>query len=151
RLFREFAVTISMTILISGIVSLTLTPMLGSRLLRSHHGEHHNWLYRVSEAGFNGLLHLYAVTLRGVIRWRRTTLFATILSVVAAGYLYVAVPKGFFPIEDTGMIFAITEAAQDTSFQAISDRQKAVAAIVQANSAVEALNSSVGAVGFSPQ
>jgi HAE1 family hydrophobic/amphiphilic exporter-1 len=151
RLFREFAVTISMTILISGIVSLTLTPMLSSRLLKSHHHERHNWLYRLSEAGFNGMLHAYAVTLRGVLRFRLTTLLLTIITIGVAGYLYAVVPKGFFPTEDNGMIFAITEAAQDTSFQAIAERQKAVAAIVRTNPAVQDVSSSVGAVGFSPQ
>ncbi len=150
RLFREFAVTISMTILISGIVSLTLTPMLSSRMLKSHHGESHNWLYRLSEAGFNGMLNFYAVTLRGVLRWRRVTLAITFLSLGAAIYLFGAVPKGFFPIEDTGLIFAITEAGQDTSFAAIAERQKAVAAIVKENPNVDVVNSSVGATGFSP-
>src|SRR6266403_1874340 len=111
RLFREFAVTISMTIMISGIVSLTLTPML---------------------------------------RWRQITLAATFVSLGAAIYLFGAVPKGFFPIEDTGLIFAITEAAQDTSFAAIAERQKAVATIVKENPNVDVVNSSVGATGFSP-
>jgi len=146
RLFREFAVTISMTIMISGIVSLTLTPMLSSRMLKSHHGETHNWLYRLSDA----MLRFYAVTLRGVLRWRQITLAATFVSLAAALYLFSAVPKGFFPIEDTGLVFAITEAAQDTSFAAIAERQKAVAAIIKENPNVDVANSSVGATGFSP-
>jgi hydrophobic/amphiphilic exporter-1 (mainly G- bacteria), HAE1 family len=150
RLFREFAVTISMTIMISGIVSLTLTPMLSSRMLKSHHGEAHNWLYRLSEAGFNGMLRFYATTLAAVLRWRVVTLFATFVSLGAAIYLFSVVPKGFFPIEDTGLLFAITEAAQDTSFAAIAERQKAVAAIVKENPNVEVVNSTVGATGFSP-
>jgi hydrophobic/amphiphilic exporter-1 (mainly G- bacteria), HAE1 family len=150
RLFREFAVTISMTIMISGIVSLTLTPMLSSRMLKSHHGETHNWLYRLSEAGFNGMLRFYATTLAAVLRWRVVTLFATFVSLGAAIYLFGVVPKGFFPIEDTGLVFAITEAAQDTSFAAIAERQKAVAAIIKENPNVEVVNSTVGATGFSP-
>jgi HAE1 family hydrophobic/amphiphilic exporter-1 len=150
RLFREFAVTISMTIMISGIVSLTLTPMLSSRMLKSHHGESHNWLYRLSEACFDAMLRFYAVTLSGVLRWRQVTLVATFVSLGAAIYLFGAVPKGFFPIEDTGLVFAITEAAQDTSFTAIAERQKAVAAIVKENPNVDVVNSSVGATGFSP-
>src|SRR3984885_15169876 len=102
RVFREFAVTISMTILISGIVSLTLTPMLCSRLLKSHHGEKHNILYRISEAGFDAILKFYGATLSGVLRWRRTTLMITFITLGIAVYLYAVVPKGFFPIEDTG-------------------------------------------------
>jgi len=150
RLFREFAVTISMTIMISGIVSLTLTPMLSSRMLKSHRGERHNWLYRLSEAGFTAMLNFYAATLGAVLRWRLITLFVTFLSLAAAIYLFVIVPKGFFPIEDTGLIFAITEAGQDTSFAAISERQKAVAAIIKENPNVTVANSSVGATGFTP-
>jgi hydrophobic/amphiphilic exporter-1 (mainly G- bacteria), HAE1 family len=151
RLFREFAVTISLTILISGIVSLTLTPMLSSRLLKSHHGaEHHNWFYRISEKGFDAWLRSYAYALRGVMQWRLVTLFATFLSLGAALYLFAVVPKGFFPIEDTGLIFAITEAAQDSSFAAMVERQKAIAAVVQENPNIAVVNSSVGATGFSP-
>jgi HAE1 family hydrophobic/amphiphilic exporter-1 len=151
RLFREFAVTISLTIMISGIVSLTLTPMLSSRLLKSHHGtEHHNWFYRVSEAGFDAWLRSYAWALRGVLKWRILTLIATFLSLGAALYLFAAVPKGFFPIEDTGLIFAITEAAEDTSFAAMNERQKVVAAVVKQNPNVDVVNSSTGATGFSP-
>jgi HAE1 family hydrophobic/amphiphilic exporter-1 len=149
RVFREFAVTISMTILISGIVSLTLTPMLSSRLLKSHRGEHHNALYRASEAVFNGMLAAYAWGLRGVMRWRRTTLLLTFVTLGASLYLFVIVPKGFFPIEDTGIIFGITEAAQDTSFAAMTERQKAVAEIVSADPNVAQVNSSVGAFGGS--
>ncbi|MBV9521541.1 MAG: efflux RND transporter permease subunit, partial [Alphaproteobacteria bacterium] len=151
RLFREFAVTISLTIMISGLVSLTLTPMLSSRLLKSHHaGARHNWFYRASEAAFDAWLRGYAATLRGVMRWRIVTLLATLLSLGAAIYLFAVVPKGFFPIEDTGLIFAITEAAEDTSFAAMSERQKAVAAIVKQNPNVAVVNSSAGATGFSP-
>jgi HAE1 family hydrophobic/amphiphilic exporter-1 len=151
RLFREFAVTISLTIMISGLVSLTLTPMLSSRLLKAHHGnEHHNWFYRASEAAFDAWLRAYAWTLRGVMKARLVTLLVTFLSLGAAVYLFSVVPKGFFPIEDTGLIFAITEAAEDTSFAAMSERQKAVAAIIKANPNVAVANSSAGATGFSP-
>jgi HAE1 family hydrophobic/amphiphilic exporter-1 len=151
RLFREFAVTISLTIMISGLVSLTLTPMLSSRLLKVHPaGERHNWFYRASEATFDAWLRGYARTLRGIIRWRSVTLVATFLSLGAAIYLFAIVPKGFFPIEDTGLIFAITEAAEDTSFAAMSERQKMVAAIVKENPNVAVANSSAGATGFSP-
>jgi HAE1 family hydrophobic/amphiphilic exporter-1 len=150
RVFREFAVTISMTILISGLVSLTLTPMLCSRLLKSHHGERHNALYRLSEAGFEGLRSGYERMLRFVMAHRRATLFVTALSIAASGYLFHVVPKGFFPSEDTGQIFAFTEAAQDISFQAMAEHQKEVAKIVQDDPNVQAVNSFIGATGFSP-
>jgi len=118
RVFREFAVTISMTILISGFVSLTLTPMLASRLLKTAHaGEHHNFVYRWSEASFNALLAGYRRGLSGVLRWRRTTLAVTFLSLGLAGYLFVTIPKGFFPIEDTGTVLGYIEAAQDVSVE----------------------------------
>jgi HAE1 family hydrophobic/amphiphilic exporter-1 len=150
RIFREFAVTISMTILISGIVSLTLTPMLASRMLKPiQHSEHHNWLYRLSEAGFNGLLAAYAWTLRGVMAWKSVTLVLTFVTIGASVYLYITVPKGFFPIEDTGMIFALSEGAQDISFPAMAERQKAVAAIVMDDPNIVNVNSTVGAVGSS--
>jgi HAE1 family hydrophobic/amphiphilic exporter-1 len=148
RLFREFAVTISMTIMISGIVSLTLTPMLCSRLLKSHHGEKHNLLYRISESGFNAMLRFYGATLSGVLRWRRTTLLVTFLSLGAALYLYAIVPKGFFPTEDTGGIFGITEVAQDTSFDAMSARQQVAAAAVGRNPAAQDTLSAVGFGGL---
>jgi HAE1 family hydrophobic/amphiphilic exporter-1 len=150
RIFREFAVTISMTILISGIVSLTLTPMLSSRMLKPiRHGERHNVLYRASEAMFEGLLGAYRWSLRQVLRWKPVTLFLTFVSIAASIYLYVVVPKGFFPTEDTGFIFAISEGAQDASFPAMVERHRTVEAIVRENPNVETVNSTVGAVGSS--
>jgi HAE1 family hydrophobic/amphiphilic exporter-1 len=116
RVFREFAVTISLTILISGFVSLTLTPMLASRLLKaSHAGEHHNAFYRWSEDGFNALLNGYKRSLTLVLRWRRVTLAVTLASLALAGYLFATIPKGFFPTEDTGTLLGYIEAAQDVS------------------------------------
>jgi HAE1 family hydrophobic/amphiphilic exporter-1 len=151
RVFREFAVTISMTILISGLVSLTLTPMLCSRVLKSvDHNAQHNALYRASEAVFRGMLRSYEAGLRLVMRWRAATLAATVLSLVATLWLFMVVPKGFFPIEDTGQIFAFTEAAQDTSFQAMAEHQKQVVDIVQADPNVDGVISTIGATGFSP-
>ena len=150
RVFREFAVTISMTILISGLVSLTLTPMLCSRLLKSHEGEKHNALYRFSEAGFQAMIHFYGWSLRHVLEWKRLTLLVTVATVALSGYLYVKVPKGFFPIEDTGLVFATTEGAQDISFESMGAHQREAAAIVKANPNVDNVNSFVGATGFSP-
>ncbi|HUZ71908.1 MAG TPA: efflux RND transporter permease subunit [Stellaceae bacterium] len=150
RVFREFAVTISMTILISGFVSLTLTPMLASRLLKSHHGERHNAFYRASESGFNALFSGYRWLLSLVMRWRRLTLFVTILSIAASGYLFVIVPKGFFPSEDTGQIVGFTEAAQDISFDAMAQHQLAVAKIIKDDPNVSDVNAAIGAVNSSP-
>jgi HAE1 family hydrophobic/amphiphilic exporter-1 len=150
RVFREFAVTISMTILISGLVSLTLTPMLCSRLLKSHTSEKHNALYRTSEAGFQAMIRFYGWSLRHVLEWKRATLFVTVATVALSGYLYVKVPKGFFPIEDTSLVFATTEGAQDISFDSMGAHQREAAAIVKANPNVDNVNSFVGATGFSP-
>jgi len=151
RVFREFAVTISMTILISGLVSLTLTPMLCSRVLKSaEHGARRNVFYRASEAVFNGMLWAYRVSLNLVMRWRLATLVVTLASVVATAVLFKYMPKGFFPIEDTGQLFAFTEAAQDTSFEAMVEHQKAVVAIVQADPDVQDMISVIGATSFSP-
>jgi len=151
RMFREFAITISMTILISGFVSLTLTPMLGSRLLKPHEkGERHNRLYRISEDAFNAMLGFYERTLKSVLHHKRITLAATLLTLVASAYIYTAIPKGFFPTEDTGQISARTEAAQDVSFDAMQALQKQVADVISADPAVDVVNSSIGATGSSP-
>ncbi|HUK58328.1 MAG TPA: efflux RND transporter permease subunit [Stellaceae bacterium] len=151
RVFREFAVTISMTILISGFVSLTLTPMLCSRLLKPHHeGERHNVFYRVAEGGFDALFRGYRAGLSFVMRWRRATLFVTILSVAASVYLFVIVPKGFFPSEDTGAIVGFTEAAQDISVKAMSEHQLAVTRLLLADPNIADVNAAIGAVNSSP-
>jgi hydrophobic/amphiphilic exporter-1 (mainly G- bacteria), HAE1 family len=151
RVFREFAVTISMTILISGFVSLTLTPMLCSRLLKpAHEGARHNVFYRVAEGGFNALFAAYRAALSFVMRWRRATLFVTILSICASGYLFVAVPKGFFPSEDTGAIVGFTEAAEDVSVQAMSQHQLAVSKVLMADPNIADVNAAIGAVNSSP-
>jgi HAE1 family hydrophobic/amphiphilic exporter-1 len=150
RVFREFAVTISMTILISGIVSLTLTPMLCSRLLKSHHDEHHNIFYRMSDGGFNALFRAYRWALTKVMIWRRATLFVTILSIVLSGYLFVIIPKGFFPSEDTGQIVGFTDAAQDVSFEAMAQHQLAVAKVLKDDPNIADVNAAIGAVNSSP-
>jgi HAE1 family hydrophobic/amphiphilic exporter-1 len=150
RVFREFAVTISMTILISGLVSLTLTPMLCSRLLKSHAGEKHNALYRATEAGFQAMVRFYGWSLGQVLHHKFLTLLVTLATILVSGWLYVHVPKGFFPIEDTGLIFATTEGAQDASFESMGVHQREAAAIVKANPNVADVNSFVGATGFSP-
>src|SRR5437763_14213329 len=119
RLLNEFAVTIMAAILVSGLVSLTLTPMLGSRFLREHKGEQHNRLYQMSERVFDWMLAAYRWTLRHVMAHRAATMVVSGLILVATIYLFDAIPKGFIPSEDTGQINATTEAAQDISFDSM--------------------------------
>jgi HAE1 family hydrophobic/amphiphilic exporter-1 len=150
RVFREFAVTISMTILISGLVSLTLTPMLSSRLLKSHSGERHNVFYRISEAGFEGMIGFYRWSLRHSLNHKFIVLLVALLTVPGTVVWYYYFPKSLFPIEDTGFIFATTEGAQDISFESMGAHQREAAAIVKANPNVADINSFVGATGFQP-
>ncbi|HBH02375.1 MAG TPA: acriflavine resistance protein B, partial [Candidatus Rokubacteria bacterium] len=147
RLLHEFAVTIAAAVLVSGFVSLTLTPMLCSRFLRPP-GESHGWLYTVSERFFDGMLHVYDLTLRWVLRHRRTTMAALGLTLVLTAYLFAVIPKGFIPTEDTGQIFAFTEAAQDISFDAMMEHQLAVNEIVRKDPNVEQFFSAIGASGM---
>jgi HAE1 family hydrophobic/amphiphilic exporter-1 len=150
RVFREFAVTISMTILISGFVSLTLTPMLASRLIKPHRGEHHNFAYHLFEGGFNTLLAGYKAGLGTVMRWRRTTLFVTICSVALSGYLFAVIPKGFFPIVDNGALIASTDAAQDISMKGMEEHTLEVARVIKADPNVADVTAFVGAGGSNP-
>jgi hydrophobic/amphiphilic exporter-1 (mainly G- bacteria), HAE1 family len=143
RLFHEFAVVICIAILLSGVVSLTLTPMLCSRFLRPPGEEKHGRLYAAVERGFDGLLHLYETSLQAVLRHRFATLMVSLAILVATGFLFVRVPKGFIPNEDLGAIFALTEAPQGISFQSMTEHQKAVAEIVRNHPAVENLFATV--------
>jgi multidrug efflux pump len=120
RLFREFAVTLSVAIAVSMLISLTATPMMCSRLLRSPHEERHGWLYRASERGFDLILAFYTRTLSWVLRHQPLTLAVTLGTIALTGYLYVIVPKGFFPQQDTGRLTGMIQADQSTSFQAMS-------------------------------
>jgi HAE1 family hydrophobic/amphiphilic exporter-1 len=146
RLLHEFAVVIGAAVLISGVVSLTLTPMLCSRFLRPPH-QSDSRLYRVSERFFEGLLHVYDVSLQWVLRHRRTTMAVLGLTLVVTASLFATIPKGFIPTEDNGTIFAFTEAAQDISYEAMVARQRAVAEIVGRHPHVEQYMSFVGASG----
>jgi HAE1 family hydrophobic/amphiphilic exporter-1 len=146
RLLHEFAVTIAAAVLVSGVVSLTLTPMLCSRFL-SEPTRAHGRLYRLSEWFFDGMLAVYDATLRWVLGHRRTALASLALSVLLTAWLFVVIPKGFIPNEDTGQIFAFTEAAQDISFDAMRAKQVAVASIVQRSPHVEQFFSAIGAGG----
>jgi HAE1 family hydrophobic/amphiphilic exporter-1 len=146
RLFKEFAVTIMVAILISGFVSLSLTPMLCSRFLKPI-GERQNAFQRGLEHAFDRMRSLYAWTLAGVLRHRLATLALAAGTVVATAYLYRLVPMGFIPSQDTGQLSGSTEAPQDISFEAMVQRQQDVAAIVAADPDVEAYTSSVGQGG----
>jgi len=149
RILHEFAVTISMAILISGFVSLTLTPMLSSRFIRPPAEEQHGRLYMSMERFFQGMLHTYERTLQLVLKYRRTVMAVTIVLTLATGYLFTKMPTGFLPIEDTGQVFAFTEAAQGISFEDMMNHQKALAAIVAEDPNIDAFMSAVGASGIS--
>jgi HAE1 family hydrophobic/amphiphilic exporter-1 len=149
RLLHEFAVTISMAILISGFVSLTLTPMLCSRFLRPPAAEGHGRLYLVMERFFAGMLRTYDRTLQIVMHHHRITVgFVVVLTIVTA-WLFTRIPKGFLPSEDTGQVFAFTEAAPGISFEEMRDKQQRLAAIVSLNPNVAVFMSSVGSGGAS--
>ncbi|MCK9378072.1 MAG: efflux RND transporter permease subunit, partial [Syntrophobacterales bacterium] len=147
RLLHEFAVTIVAAILVSGLVSLTLTPMLCSRFLKPPREEHHGRLYMLTERFFDGLLRLYDSTLQWVLRHRRVTLIVSGLLLVVTFVLFAIIPKGFLPSEDTGSIFTFTEAAEGISFEAMVKEQKALMAIVMQNPYMKNFFSSVGAGG----
>src|SRR5947208_9116161 len=144
RLFKEFAVTICVAILISGVVSVTLTPMLCSRFLRPPHEQRHSWFYRVTERFFDGWLHLYDVSLQSVLRFRPATMVVFVVVLVATVYMFMNVPKGFIPDQDTDQIVAVTEASQGTSFAQMVEYQRAAAEIFRSNENVEAFMSTVG-------
>lgn len=148
RMFREFSITISCAVIVSGLVSLTLTPMLASRLLagkefKPKKASRGSWS-RALEEGFNSTLVFYEKTLRWVLNHQRLTLFVTLGTVVVTIFLYIVAPKGFFPLEDNGFIFAQTEADQDVSFDEMLQRQNMVTAILRKNPYVENVQSFVG-------
>ena len=147
RLLHEFAVVITTAILVSGVVSLTLTPMLSSRFLRSKHGEQQSKLFQLSERFFDGLLHIYDSTLKVAIRHSFATLMVSFAVLVGTGYLFVIVPKGFLPTEDMGQIFAPTEASQGISFADLVRHQKIAAEAALKIPGVEAYMSAVGGGG----
>ncbi|HXK10990.1 MAG TPA: efflux RND transporter permease subunit [Vicinamibacteria bacterium] len=147
RLLHEFAVTIAAAILVSGFVSLTLTPMLCSRFLRPPAEQHHGRAYAASERGFQALFTAYRWSLDVVLRHRLATLVLSGALLVATAWLFVAMPKGFLPSEDTGQIFGLTEAAQGISFESMGRHQQALAAIVAQDPNVDSFSSSIGASG----
>jgi multidrug efflux pump len=144
RLFREFAVTLSVTILVSAVVSLTLTPMMAAKLLKHTPDSEKGRFYRVSEDFFNYVIDRYAVGVRWVLRHQTITLMVTLATFVLTFVLYIIVPKGFFPVQDTGVILAITDAPQDISFSAMKTRQQALANAILQDPDVESLSSFIG-------
>jgi HAE1 family hydrophobic/amphiphilic exporter-1 len=148
RVFREFAVTISVAIVVSGFVSLTLTPMLCARVLKAHDGtKRPNIVLRAFERMFDSWLRAYEWTLDRVLARKFLMLLVTFATLGGTVYLYMIVPKGFFPQEDTGFLIGVTEAATDTSFEAMKERQLALVDILKSDPAIDYINSTVGAGG----
>jgi hydrophobic/amphiphilic exporter-1 (mainly G- bacteria), HAE1 family len=149
RLLHEFAVTIVCAVLVSGFVSLTLTPMMCSRFVHTQRDRQHGRIYNFFERFFNGLRDTYDRTLQVVLRHRRATILVSLAIFIVTLILFVTIPKGFFPSEDTGQIFAITEASEDISFDAMKQHQLEAMKIVAADTNVEQFMSAIGAGGAS--
>jgi HAE1 family hydrophobic/amphiphilic exporter-1 len=149
RLLHEFAVTIVTAVLVSGFVSLTLTPMMCSRFVHAERGRRHGRIYNAFERFFSGMRNTYDRTLQVVLHHRRATLMVSLVIFILTLFLFVVIPKGFFPSEDTGQIFAITEASQDISFDAMRQHQLAAMKIVQSDPNIENFMSAIGSGGAS--
>ncbi len=147
RLLHEFAVTIASAILVSGFVSLSLTPMLCSRFLRPPREIHHGWMYNLTDKFFQGMLHWYDITLQFALRHRAATMLLSLVLVVATVQLFGIVPKGFLPSEDLGQIFAFTEGAQGISFDSMKQHQMELAEIVRQDENVDSFMSGMGGGG----
>jgi hydrophobic/amphiphilic exporter-1 (mainly G- bacteria), HAE1 family len=147
RLLHEFAVTIAVAILVSGFVSLTLTPMLCSRFLRPPKSQRHGGFYRVTERGFDAMLAFYKATLRFVMRHRLSTMVVSLAILVATGYLFAAVPKGFLPTEDTGQMVVFTQTAQGISYDAEEQHTKALMKILKADPNIDSFFAGIGGGG----
>ena len=150
RLFREFAVTLAVTILVSAFVSLTLTPMMCAKLLKARKDSHEGRFYRWSEDLYNRIIAAYGRTLKWVLQHQTATLIVTASTLVLTVYLYVVVPKGFFPVQDTGVILGISDAPQNISFEAMSARQQQLAAVILKDQDVDSLSSFIGVDGTNP-
>ena len=150
RLLHEFAVTIIVAVLISGFVSLTLTPMMCSRILQNEHTVRHGWLFKLSERAFEANKRLYAKSLAWAIGHARLTMVVFFAVIVATGVLYSRMPKGFLPSEDSGQMFCFIEAPQDTGFEAMKEHLATVMEIVRADPNVEAAMGFIGSTSFNP-
>jgi HAE1 family hydrophobic/amphiphilic exporter-1 len=149
RVFREFAVSVSVAIIVSGFVSLTLTPMLCARVLKGHHGDEkeQNFVLRAFERMFEALLRAYEWSLDRVLAYKSIMLMVTIATIAGTIWLYIVVPKGFFPTEDTGYVIGITDARTDIAFASMAEHQRKIADIVRQDPAVAYVNSTVGGGG----
>jgi multidrug efflux pump len=148
RLFREFAITLAVTIVISAVVSLTLTPMMCSRILRHNPKDQEGRFYQFSENAVNKLIAFYGRTLKVVLRFQPLTLLVALATLVVTVVLYIEIPKGFFPVQDTGVIQGITQASQSISFSAMTEKQKELAQLILQDPAVESISSFIGADGI---
>jgi hydrophobe/amphiphile efflux-1 (HAE1) family protein len=151
RIFREFAITVTMTIAVSAFVALTLTPVMAARFLREKKDTHHGRMYMASERVFDIMLAAYRRSLDVALRYRRITLGVFLLTVSLSGYLFYVIPKGFFPTQDTGLIIGTSEASQDISFAAMESRQLALGRVVETDPAVASVAMVVGATGNQTQ
>jgi multidrug efflux pump len=147
RLFREFAVTLAVTIVISAVVSLTLTPMMAARILRHEPKEQQGRIYRASERAFESMIAFYGRTLKFVLRYQTITLLVALSTLLLTIFLYIVIPKGFFPVQDTGVIQGISQAPETISFSAMAEKQQELAKVILADPAVESLSSFIGADG----
>ena len=147
RLFREFAVVLAMTIFVSMTVSLTLTPMMASRFLRSHHETQHGRFYQWSERLFERMLASYERGLDHALNWKRTTLLIFFATIALSVYLFTIIPKGFFPQQDNGFLTGVSEASQDISFAEMKRHQEELSSIVQADPAVDSIAMFIGGGG----
>ena len=147
RLFREFAVTLAVTIIISAVVSLTLTPMMASRILRHDPKSQQSRWYQASENAFNKMIAFYGRTLKVVLEYQTITLLVAVATLVLTVFLYIIIPKGFFPVQDTGVIQGISQASQSISFSAMSAKQQELASIILKDPAVQSLSSFIGPDG----
>jgi multidrug efflux pump len=147
RLFREFAVTLAVTIIVSAVVSLTLTPMMASRILKHNPKHQQGRFYQASERVFEEMIAFYGRTLKVVLRYQTITLLVAVATLLLTVYLYIIIPKGFFPVQDTGVIQGITQASQTIGSKSMAGRQKEVAKVILQDPAVESLSSFIGADG----
>ncbi|MGZ3589252.1 MAG: MdtB/MuxB family multidrug efflux RND transporter permease subunit [Thermodesulfobacteriota bacterium] len=147
RLFREFAVTLGVTILISAVVSLTLTPMMCARILKHTPEQRQGRFFRASQRVFDRVIQYYGKTLQWVLRHQKPTLLVAVATLVLTVLLYIIVPKGFFPIQDTGVILGISEAPQSISFLGMTKQQQALARVILKDPSVESLSSFIGVDG----
>ena len=147
RLFREFAVTLAVTIVISAVVSLTLTPMMSARILRHNPKEQQGRIYQFTERAFEGMIAFYGRTLKVVLRYQTITLLVAVATLLLTVFLYIIIPKGFFPVQDTGVIQGISQAPQTIGSKAMAEKQQELTKAILADPAVESVSSFIGADG----